>query len=192
MLPASFGWVANMISKTCNIAVERLTFENPTTLAKYDALWEEPLGGRENHYRTTRIVYHPSIYINKLTLARENDLLAVLPCAYLRASRQSLNVILTGIVREDGSMATLSSTDQRICLPGRENLLQIQWKLGNTLGWLPLWDLAENGCQDYQKCTAFRNRALAQYLMAPGHLALTSSSKLENALCISCACMPRN
>jgi hypothetical protein len=68
-------------------AVSRLTFENPTTLKEYDALLPE-IG----KYATTRIVQYPGVFFDMVSLARENDILSVLPAAYYR-------LVLNGLVR---------------------------------------------------------------------------------------------
>lgn len=60
-------------------AVERLMFENPTTLEGFDALLTD------NRYQTTRILHQPGILYDILTLARENNIQSALPCAYYRA-----------------------------------------------------------------------------------------------------------
>ncbi|KAJ7821105.1 hypothetical protein B0H14DRAFT_3876053 [Mycena olivaceomarginata] len=57
-------------------AVERLIFENPTTLEGYDALLNI-----DDTYRTTRILHQPGILYEMLTLARENNIQSALPCA---------------------------------------------------------------------------------------------------------------
>jgi hypothetical protein len=61
-------------------AVERLTFENPAKEENYLALI---IPGKP--YRATRIVHYPGIILDMITLARENDILSALPCAYYRA-----------------------------------------------------------------------------------------------------------
>lgn len=58
-----------------DFTVERLTFENPTTLEAYD--------GRIP-YTLTRIEQYPGILFDIATLARENDIMSVLPCAFYR------------------------------------------------------------------------------------------------------------
>jgi hypothetical protein len=66
-------------------AVERLTFENPSTLEEFDALnSESPLGMT---YGPSRIVSYPGLLFDVLTLGRENDILSTLPCAYYRLVR---------------------------------------------------------------------------------------------------------
>lgn len=61
------------------IAISRLAFENPTTILEYDARVAPNLS------TPARIVYYPGILYDMITLARENDIFAVLPCAYYRA-----------------------------------------------------------------------------------------------------------
>lgn len=58
-----------------DLALARLNFEHPTTLHGYDALLLD---------RPTRIVATPSLSLDILALARENDILSVLPFAYYR------------------------------------------------------------------------------------------------------------
>jgi hypothetical protein len=65
------------------VAVERITFENPATLKEYDARrnWE----AKKAPYTPTRIDPYRAIEFDILTLARENDILSALPAAYYRA-----------------------------------------------------------------------------------------------------------
>ncbi|KAJ7227462.1 hypothetical protein GGX14DRAFT_630052, partial [Mycena pura] len=105
--------------------VERLTYENPATLEGYDAL------KTGNAYSPTRIQNHHGILYDTITLAWENNILSVLPCAYYRA----LSAIFDGIPRGDGTVATLAPIHQRACTLGRASLFSAQWDTGNTFGW---------------------------------------------------------
>lgn len=69
-------------------AAERLTFENPTILEEFDVLKTDGQGP----YRLARILNHPGIFYDMLTLARENNIQSVLPCAYYRAVEHSNQV----------------------------------------------------------------------------------------------------
>jgi hypothetical protein len=60
-------------------AVERVTFENPKTLEEYDGLI------LHKKYTSTRIVPYRGILFDMITLARENNIVSALPCAYYRA-----------------------------------------------------------------------------------------------------------
>ncbi|KAJ7018326.1 armadillo-type protein [Mycena alexandri] len=91
-----------------NTAVERLTFENPTTLEEYDAQMDN------NSYKSTRILHYPGVIFDMLTLARENIILSVLPCVYYRAlDSHSQLELFDGIPRGDDTVASLASVDQR-------------------------------------------------------------------------------
>lgn len=65
-------------------AVERLAYENPTTSEENDRLIRIGQGG-ENVYTSTRIVHYRGITFDIVTLARENNLFAILAAAYSRA-----------------------------------------------------------------------------------------------------------
>jgi hypothetical protein len=74
-----------------DIALERLAFENPTTLKEYDALFDALKAATGNMiYSPTRIVNYPGLLFDIVTLARENNLLAILPCAYYRLAKRGL------------------------------------------------------------------------------------------------------
>ncbi|KAF7345117.1 BTB domain-containing protein [Mycena venus] len=62
-------------------ALQRLTDENPTTLDEYEKLTNE----NGISYTSTRITHYRNMSFDVITLTRENGLLTVLPCAYLRA-----------------------------------------------------------------------------------------------------------
>jgi hypothetical protein len=95
-----FQYVANFVrlgrkydfKALFDIAVERLAFENPTTLEEYVALLDalRPAIWKTIDHLTTRIVHYAGIHYDMLTLARENNLLAILPCAYYRFAKGSL------------------------------------------------------------------------------------------------------
>jgi hypothetical protein len=71
-----------------DIASERLAFENSTTLLEHDASMEALAGaaGKAVPHSTTQIEHYPGVYHDMLTLARENDLWVLLPCAYYRVA----------------------------------------------------------------------------------------------------------
>ncbi|KAJ7794295.1 hypothetical protein B0H14DRAFT_3497130 [Mycena olivaceomarginata] len=131
-----------------DIAVERLAFESPTTLKEYDTLFDAFKGTSSE---TTKIVPYGGIYRDMLTLLRENGLQKMLPCAYLRLSKQTMDSIFGERLRPDGTLCALSPIDHRVCGVGRERLLEAQWKTGNTLGWIIPWKPAE-GCEARYYC----------------------------------------
>ncbi|KAF8178679.1 hypothetical protein K438DRAFT_1726338 [Mycena galopus ATCC 62051] len=157
-------------------AVERLTFENPTTLEEYDALDVDSI------YRTTRILHDRGILYDVLTLARENNILSALPCAYYRAvHHHNQRSLFDGISRGDTTTASLAPVDQRRCVLGREALLKAQTRDGYTIGWL--YSDGEN-CTDPPKCKIWRTRKLRTYRDL-GVVALMTPTGIHG-LCDSC------
>ncbi|KAJ6542621.1 hypothetical protein B0H19DRAFT_1267860 [Mycena capillaripes] len=104
-------------------AVQRLTHENPQTLEEYErttVLLENRIG-----YSATQIVPNSGLIFDMVTLARENDFLAALPCAYFRLIRRCNDkTILDGIPQNHGPPITLSSLDQRLCIIGSKKLIR--------------------------------------------------------------------
>ncbi|KAJ7869634.1 hypothetical protein B0H13DRAFT_2557495 [Mycena leptocephala] len=112
-------------------------------------------------WRRSQIEHYPGVYHDMLTLARENDLWVLLPCAYYRvAAKFSLTGIFKGASRSDETVSVLSSMDQHVCALGRERLLKAQWQTGNTLGWLAPWK-STDGCTDERTCLGWREAIMA-------------------------------
>ncbi|KAJ7502969.1 hypothetical protein B0H11DRAFT_2274387 [Mycena galericulata] len=174
-----------------DIAVERLVFENPTDVDEYEALLKpfKASPADDWKFQTTRIVHYPGIHHDILTLARENDLLTVLPCAYFRVSTFSLVEIFDGVPRPDGTIATLTSMDQRLCALGRERLMKTQWEIDNTFGWMVSWNPSEqDGCLDSPRCRERKDRVVANFLRTPkvGAVGSPSAPALQTWFCSAC------
>ncbi|KAJ7745667.1 hypothetical protein B0H16DRAFT_1557782, partial [Mycena metata] len=163
--------------------VERITHENPTTLEGYDAL------KTRNAYHPTRIVHYQGLLYDTITLAGENNLLSVLPCAYYRALVGTMPAeIFDGVPRGDGSVATLSPTHQRACNLGRTALLRAQWAWGNTFGWTD--DSPEEiGCEDPFGC-AQKKYAFFRRHVERGSLAPFCSVAYVDSLSLCAMCTP--
>ncbi|KAJ7782695.1 hypothetical protein B0H16DRAFT_1298084 [Mycena metata] len=164
-----------------NLAVERLSFENPTTLEAYDARVHDGV------YTWTRIVEAPGTLFDILTLARENNILSVLPCAYYRVILQPRASLFDGIKREDGTVASLRPAELRQCLLGHEKLLKRQAGPGYTAGWLRQWDF-DADCTNLVSCTQVRTGILQRYLETLNLWALGSVSRkgIIKSLCTHC------
>ncbi|KAJ7350550.1 hypothetical protein DFH08DRAFT_861737 [Mycena albidolilacea] len=157
-------------------AAERLTFENPTILEEFDVLKTDGQGP----YRLARILNHPGIFYDMLTLARENNIQSVLPCAYYRAVEHS-NHLFDGISREDRTRASLAPIDQRRCARGREALDKFHGEDGYPLDWV--YSKTQNDCSKPQ-CKDVRMHYLRQRTL---HLyALSSPPPRLPSLCPSC------
>ncbi|KAJ7188671.1 hypothetical protein C8R46DRAFT_1205812 [Mycena filopes] len=163
-------------------AVSRVTFENPTTLEEYDARLHN------DKYIPTRIVPYPGVLYDVLALARENDILSALPCAYYRAIRfHSTKQLLDGIPRGDGSTAVLAPIDQRRCILARESLVNVQIQMGYSLGILRSRTAELVNCSDSPKCSDSLHQRLGHYLDHGGLRALAKYQPAgEKALCSSC------
>ncbi|KAJ7797710.1 hypothetical protein B0H14DRAFT_2389460, partial [Mycena olivaceomarginata] len=159
-------------------AVERLTFENPTTLEEFDALKTDGQGS----YRLTRILNHPVIFYDMWTLARENNIQSVLPCAYYRAVEHSnQKSLFDGISREDRTRASLAPIDQCRCVRGREALGKVQGEDGYPLDWL--YSKTQNDCSKPQ-CKDVRMHYLRQWTLYL--YAVSSPPPQFPSLCPSC------
>ncbi|KAJ6593497.1 hypothetical protein B0H19DRAFT_916562 [Mycena capillaripes] len=126
-------------------ALARLAFHNPSTLEAYDA-----------QFNSTRIMRYPALPFEIVTLASENNILTVLPCAYWSLVL-NFNSLFDGIRRDDGTLASLPLSDLRRCVGGRERLLTKQFQSGYTLGWLRKWEF--NDCSGPTLCPALRGVA---------------------------------
>ncbi|KAJ7496925.1 hypothetical protein FB451DRAFT_207902 [Mycena latifolia] len=163
-------------------AVARLTFENPTTLAEYDARID-PSGFLG--YVPTRIINYNGLIFDMLTVARENNILSALPCAYYRAACSGHGRLLDGIKNRDGTLASLTSVEQRQCILGGQKLLIAQTQPGYTMGWLRSWVPAA-GCTQRNGCTTVRNICLHRYLDSGAIWALDSYTELYLEFCDAC------
>ncbi|KAJ7039779.1 hypothetical protein C8F04DRAFT_1084798 [Mycena alexandri] len=168
-----------------NIAVERLAFENPTTLKEYDALIDT-LKLAAGH-STTRIVDYRGIRQDTLTLARENGLLAILPCAYFRVVLRGAADIFKSTLQPDGTTSHLSCTDHRICAVGLEKVLATQFRPDSLLGWVILWKPTD-GCKSVSTCQSWRDSFLPRILSLAGSkvYSLSVMSFEDAQLCESC------
>lgn len=72
-------------TKLLAAAVDRLTHDNPVTLEKVDEL-QLISGIKHKSIKQARITEYRGIVFNTITLARENNLVTVLPCAHACAA----------------------------------------------------------------------------------------------------------
>ncbi|KAJ7188739.1 hypothetical protein C8R46DRAFT_1157655 [Mycena filopes] len=166
--------------KLLDSAVERITFENPTTLAEFDAR------RAKDGNSPARIMPYKGILLDMLTLARENRLMTALPCAYYRVLAKHTRVqLFDGVARGDGTVATLAYTDQRQCILSHDGLCAAQFQESYTLGWL--CNRAVDDCEWPDQCTEARNRIKNSVLGTPrvGMLTPPNPHALR-ALCTSC------
>ncbi|KAJ7772123.1 hypothetical protein DFH07DRAFT_697061, partial [Mycena maculata] len=165
-------------------AVERLTFENPSSLEHYDALRVK------DKVVPPRILDYSGLCFDVITLARENHLSSILPCAYYRViTSYDRATLFDGIPRRDGTSATLLPIDQRRCVLGRERLLKAQFEVGNTAGWFQLQEIAslDVACTNVANCNKLRATNLRKHLLAQELIALRIvETKGWTGLCAAC------
>ncbi|KAF8178637.1 hypothetical protein K438DRAFT_1938713 [Mycena galopus ATCC 62051] len=127
-------------------AVARITFENPTTLEEYDALFVNGV------HKPTRISRDDEdwFYFDLLAIARENSILSALPIACLHTLNSGIARLVNGIPRADGTLASLLPVDLLRCLVGRERLLCNQFLPGCAMGWL--LELQHPECSNPARC----------------------------------------
>ncbi|KAJ7668654.1 hypothetical protein DFH06DRAFT_1182184 [Mycena polygramma] len=167
-----------------NSAVERLTFENPSTLEEYDALRDPGTGT----YKRSRIVDYPGLLFDIVELAQENNIMSVLPSAYYRLIVQDLDTFLDGVSRDDGTLASLGPLDLRRCIRGRERLLSAQLQDGYTCGWYRFWK-PSNGCPTRGQCTKTLDARLHDHLDFPTMKAFAHfipTAHKNNLFCATC------
>ncbi|KAJ7875400.1 hypothetical protein B0H14DRAFT_2716530 [Mycena olivaceomarginata] len=109
-------------------AVQRLTYENPTTLDEFEKLLDET-----GWHRPTKYI---GIGFDAINVAQENGLLAVLPCAYLRAIVYfTQENILKGIPGLSSSYTLSAEAQHKIIIGGRK-ITQAQWTQCDLWDWL--------------------------------------------------------
>ncbi|KAJ7043744.1 hypothetical protein C8F04DRAFT_1229225 [Mycena alexandri] len=158
-----------------NSAVQRITFENPTTLKEYDA--------REPSFPGNFIGYR-GIEYDMLALARENNIMTALPCAYYRVLRCSTHKeLFDGL----GGATFLAPADQRQCNLSREKLIMAQMGCLGSLGWL--WDWDSHGtppdCKTPDMCSRVRAEAARGYHNSVEVRALESTDTGSCSVCFS-------
>ncbi|KAF7338115.1 BTB domain-containing protein [Mycena venus] len=162
-------------------AVQRLTHENPTSLEKYESSY---------HIANNQIIYSPKqihdggcLTFDTITLAWENNLFAILPCAYFRAVFfYDQETILDGIPRDNGLPATLSAQDQRLCILGSKRIVQAQWELERLWNWLS----SDDGCTGNEGCTVWKSTVFRRLVKTQAPLAPFSLPR-NLKMCIACA-----
>ncbi|KAK7025093.1 BTB domain-containing protein [Favolaschia claudopus] len=134
-------------------ALARLRKEFPATLEEYDAC-----------EKSTTIEDDGWLTHDVISLARENEILSVLPAAYhFLLSFETLASLKFTEIFEEGHVA-LSILDLGKCIIGREKLFQTQFQPGYTLGWLRKRDFKD--CTSLKPCRKSREAVLASFVDA--------------------------
>ncbi|KAJ7353587.1 hypothetical protein DFH08DRAFT_857177 [Mycena albidolilacea] len=156
-------------------AVQRLTYEHPTTLDEFEKLLDET-----GWYRPTKYI---GICFDVINVAQENGLLAVLPSAYLRAIVYfTQEHILKGFHGPSLSYTFSAEAQHRIILGGRK-IIEAQWTRCDLWDWLSS-DLCAVGCTSIPSCLD-RKKAIFQVVIAQSFSAIPFQ-RLASGLCATC------
>lgn len=157
-------------------AVKRLTFEFPSQLNRL-----------ETQHSGTRIIGANGLVFRAITLARETNMLFVLPCAMaICCQSYTIHDILNGVGSPDYPHMLLSTEDQRACLSGWYDLIHMQAK--ETFKWLDphMRDTLFPDCVSRARCT----KARARILYSMSHpISLCNPFSLfvwEMVMCVNC------
>ncbi|KAJ7809060.1 hypothetical protein B0H14DRAFT_3760210 [Mycena olivaceomarginata] len=135
---------------------------------------------------TDVLEYYGALDFDIVTLASENNILSVLPCAYYRLLNQfNLSSLFDGVQKEDGTITHLSGLDLRRCVVAREKLLTTQFQPGYTFGWARQWVFDD--CDDVSRCRALREDIQRMHLDGAHIRVLARSSHfLSHTRCFPC------
>ncbi|KAF8216886.1 hypothetical protein K438DRAFT_1559130 [Mycena galopus ATCC 62051] len=159
-------------------AVARLTSINPTTLEEYDAM---PASA---DIELSTIEWYWGWELDIIALASENNILSVLPCAYLRVvERYSLVELFDGLERKDGTHAALPSVGFRRCLEGQRTLSVQQFRHGYTMGWTRE---SYFYCTDSVRCRKSRDKIMGEHMESLDILALKRPTHWNSYKLCSC------
>jgi hypothetical protein len=125
-------------------AVERLSYEYPSSLKAYD---ESCLDSWK------KITLENGVTFGVANLAQEVGLTSILPAVFysICSSHDFVEEMLDGEPGEDGQRVTLSSDCQRICISAWERLIELQHN--QTFKWLSAVDLlSSEDCKNPEEC----------------------------------------
>lgn len=94
-----------------------------------------------------------------------------------------------GFPRKDGTRITLSPTDQRACVVGRDKLMLAQWEPDNTLGWASTKS-GSRDCQHPTECRRSKDVHFRISVLSDVNSALSAVSKLDRMKIKSQLCSP--
>ncbi|KAJ7188672.1 hypothetical protein C8R46DRAFT_1055465 [Mycena filopes] len=160
-------------------AVARLTYEYPTTLDEYIARQSNPPAA-------ARILPYKGITMDVVNLAIENNISTILPSAYGRLLSYSLEQLLDGISRSNGTSSSLSPSNLRTCVVGRQHILVKQYQPQQGLGWTRKWEFDD--CEALKSCSRKREAFLRTYMDRQAVSFFTTNVVLwASHFCVPCA-----
>lgn len=164
----------------CTEAIERLSYEFPSTLGKFDGI---------DHYSRVQecVPLHKELF-SVVELGRKFNVPKVLPWAFFASCAY---VPFNQIMETDAAKPHSSHEDQRICILGWRKLIESQVEV--TYAWLAPKFVYTN-CQAPVQCGSRREVLLRDlFLPVPTCIALEVwDSKWESGMCASCKTTAKN
>lgn len=160
--------------------IKRLFYEYPSNMSDYYGIdaW-------------SRIDNSDWVDIDAANLAREQNLLSSLPAAlYLICSGYDAEGLITGIERNDGTIAKISPTGLITCLAARESLAKLQKQ--TTFAWADSPASIYSSCKTPQKCVESRTQIMLGLFLPPAsicgldHWRYGSTGHLVKGMCTRC------
>ncbi|KAK7055120.1 BTB domain-containing protein [Favolaschia claudopus] len=148
-------------------AFQRLAYENPQTLEEYENL---PGPVNRGNYKAAKYLHYRGVTMDVVTLARENELYTLLPCAYFRIVLYcDIDMILNGIENPETGRSRLSFEDQQLCLTAKQRIIEAQWRLNEVWTWLSTDVCAEDCTTASDNLCGLAKRDLFRNNVALGH-----------------------
>jgi hypothetical protein len=165
--------------------VKRLSVEYPSSLNEWDEMISGPRGGE-----FTEVEFANSLHFDVMNLAEEVNVHSLIPAAFYSYASTGFDAteVMTGIIRENDSIAMLSDTLKQAYILGCQRLLHKQAE--ETFKWLDQTE--ENSlfpsCSSRPRCTASRQRTFyALWHPSPTCMALRCwEESFEGSMCTSC------
>ncbi|KAJ7759180.1 hypothetical protein B0H16DRAFT_1534697 [Mycena metata] len=140
----------------------------------------------EDGFPEDDVIDYRGLELEILSLARENNILSALPCAYYRVViSYSQTELFSGVSPYDSErLISLAPTDLRRCVLGREALISAQFKPGYTLDWLSTWAPSRD-CVEPAVCADKQDQEFRRCMRDPALLALDYRLPY-NSFCFPC------
>ncbi|KAF7315166.1 BTB domain-containing protein [Mycena indigotica] len=188
-----FAYVASLVrmgrkydfGNLWDLALGVLEAEIPMTPAGYDDL-------RAASNKTTFIEDYPGVYLDILSLLREQNILSLLPSAYyLVVAKYTMQELLDGVARGDGTTAVLAAAELRQCILSRYKIRSIQFEPSYALSCFresipPAYysDKCRNNDTRSKSCVAVRLQQISAHSTFPALFPPTSQLKGLCSICL--------
>ncbi|KAJ7695782.1 hypothetical protein B0H17DRAFT_427014 [Mycena rosella] len=158
------------------------------TVARLTAQFPQTLRGSIAYKPSYTIAESPGLLFDAINLATENGLLTLLPWLYfnvLLVYQYDQECILTGIQRNNGTVAKLTLATQIVLAKSRRNVLRTQAAL--LFDWLAPEHLSSPTCASRVECITLRDSSTCGFFVPIYHLkTMRWDSTFERGFCAHC------